>query len=154
MSRFFRRSRSVLLAAALAGCQHVAHHDHGAAAAAVAQADWGRAEQVVIEMLSYKFQPAELRLRVNQPYRLTLRNTSIHDHYFTAPEFFRSVATRKAMVPGKAEVKVPYFRAFEVLKGVGEVEIFLVPLARGRYRAVCDMQDHLEHKIEGTILVE
>lgn len=150
----FSRRFGFLLAALLTGCQHAPHQDPGAASAAVAQADWSKTQQIVVEMLNYKFQPTELRLQVNQPYRLTLRNISTHDHYFTAPEFFRSVATRKAMVPGKAEVKAPYFTAFEVLKGVGEVDIYLVPLVKGRYRAVCDMQEHLEHKIEGIILVE
>lgn len=146
----------MLLSAALgaAGCQSTPHHDPDAAAAALARADWGKVTHVVVEMLNYKFQPDVLRLQANQPYRLTLRNNSIHNHYFTAPEFFRASATRKAMVRGAAEVKAPYFTAFEVLAPVGEVDIYLVPLVKGRYRAVCDMQEHLEHKIEGIIFVE
>ncbi len=150
------RSLCVLPAAALliAACQSAPRYDGDASAAALAQADWSKATHIVVEMLNYKFQPDELHFKANQPYRLTLRNASIHNHYFTAPEFFRSTATRKAMVAGRAEVKAPYFTAFEVLKRVGEVDIYLVPLVKGRYRAVCDMQEHREYNIEGTIFVE
>jgi hypothetical protein len=155
-----RLGRAALLASAFAlgGCQpgaaHAPRSHPDSAAAIVAQADWSRAEHVRVEMLNHSYRPNEWRLKAHRPYRITLANPSANNHYFTAPEFFRSVATRKAMVPGRAEVKAPYFTGFEVLARTGEIEIYLVPLEKGRYRAYCDMKEHREFNIEGVIVVE
>jgi hypothetical protein len=160
-SRVARLGCGLLAAAfALAGCQHgayapgssVAHHDH--AADIVARADWSKTTDVVIEMVNYEYRPNEIRLKANHPYRITLVNYSRHNHYFTAPEFFRSAATRKAMVERVAEVKAPYFTAFEVMAGGGAIDVYLIPLEKGRFRARCDMKEHLGYQIEGVIIVE
>lgn len=122
--------------------------------AALAAADWGRMVDVSIEMLDYGYRPRELRLVLGQPYRLRLSNSGSVSHYFNAPEFFASVASRKAEVPHNAEVKAAVFASFEVHGRGGSLDFYFVPLVRGTYRAHCHMKDHLALNIEGVLVVE
>lgn len=122
--------------------------------AALAAADWTKQVNLEIEMLDYGYRPREVRLKVGQPYRLTLVNHGSVNHYFTAPEFFSSVATRKAEVPRQAEIKGQTFTAFEVYGRGGTIDYYFVPLVKGSYRAHCHIKDHLALAIEGVLIVE
>lgn len=121
---------------------------------ALASADWSRMSDVSIEMLDYGYRPREIRLKVGQPYRLRFANNGSVPHYFTAPEFFASVASRKAEVAHHAEVKASVFASFEVHGRGGSLDFYFVPLVRGTYRAHCHMKDHLALNIEGVLVVE
>lgn len=120
----------------------------------VKEADWGRMITVEIELYDYGYRPRDLRLKAGQPYKLVLKNTGAKDHYYTAPEFFRAVATRKAMVNRFAEIKAPYFTAVEVLKNGGQLDLYVVPVQRGAYRVHCPIDDHEEKGSTGTITIE
>lgn len=123
------------------------------AAAIVKATDWSRAETLTIEMSEHGYQPNALVLKALRPYRLVLRNVGEKDHYYSAPEFFRSVATRKFQVPGGGEVKAPYFTAIEVYRN-GTGELFIVPVRTGQFPVYCTIDDHREQGMEGTISVE
>ena len=122
----------------------------------VKKADWNALETVSIELIEHEFIPNDLRLKVNQPYRLVLKNAGEHDHYYTAPEFFKSVAWRKAMTPRPhgGEVKAPYFTAVEVFKQGGSFELYFVPVTKGTYQVICTIDDHKDKGMTGTITVE
>lgn len=122
--------------------------------AVLAAADWSRMESLTVQMLDYGYRPRELRMKAGQPYRLTLVNTGAVSHYFAAPEFFAAVAARKAEVPNVAEVKAPVFTSFEVYPRGGTIDLYFVPLVKGRYRAHCHIKDHLPLKIEAELIVE
>jgi uncharacterized cupredoxin-like copper-binding protein len=122
--------------------------------AVLAGADWTRVVDLRIEMLDYGYRPRELRLRVGQPYRLSLVNNGSVNHYFTAPEFFAAIATRKAEVPRHAEFKAPVFTSFEVYGRGGSLDVYFVPIVKGTYRAHCHMKDHLALGIEGSLVIE
>ncbi|CAD5374433.1 Cupredoxin_1 domain-containing protein [Rubrivivax sp. A210] len=144
-------------AALLAACQTPpaaapGHVTDGAAI--VAAADWDAMETVTVELAEHSFTPSVLRLRAGKPYRIQLRNVGEKDHYYTAPEFFRAVAWRKLMVARQAEIKVDYVNAAEVLARRGQLDLFLVPVRKGSYLVVCTIDDHREHGMEGTIVVE
>lgn len=109
---------------------------------------------IKIEMVDYGYRPREIRMKAGEPYRITLTNYSSINHYFTAPEFFRSVATRKAMVEGYAEIKAPYFTAVEVLRRGGTIDLYVVPVVKGRYAVHCELNDHRERGVEGEIIIE
>ncbi len=155
---------AALAAAALAlgGCQ--SGNTHGPAyaradyppggAAIVASTDWSKTVDVVVELVEYGYRPRELRLKAGQPYRIRLINYSGINHYFTAPEFFRSAATRKAMVDRYAEIKAPYFTAFEVVSRGGGIDVYLVPMVKGRFDVHCEINDHRERGVRGVIIVE
>jgi uncharacterized cupredoxin-like copper-binding protein len=150
---------AALLALALAACQGGGHRHDGHDYVRdweriVKETDWGRMITVEIDLYDYGYRPRDLRLKADQPYKLVLKNTGNKDHYYTAPEFFRAVATRKAMVNRFAEIKAPYFTAVEVFKNGGELDLYVVPVRRGTYRVHCPIDDHEEKGSTGTITVE
>ena len=159
--------RYSLLSLALAGCVTLlsgcgSMSKHGAAdyvtnsADIVKAANWDKMETLTIELTEHEFDPAQLKLKANQPYRLVIKNSGEKDHYYTAPEFFKSVAWRKAQTPRPhgGEIKAPYFNAIEVYKKGGIVELFIVPVKKGSYEVICTIDDHKEKGMTGTITVE
>lgn len=159
-----RKFRSIGVAAgavlALAGCQGGFFAKSGDAGYVkdsdqiVKAADWTKTTSVTVEMYDYGYTPRDLKLKANQPYKITLRNTGSKDHYYTAPEFYKAVATRKAMVNKYAEIKAPYFSAFEVLKNGGSIDLYVVPVVKGVYKVWCQIDDHEEKGSLGSITVE
>lgn len=149
----------MIAALALVACQSGGPHHAGHAYVKdsdriVKEADWTRMATVDIELYEYGYTPRDLRLKAGQPYKLVLRNTGSKDHYYTAPEFFRSVATRKAMVNKFAEIKAPYFTALEILKDGGQLDLYIVPVHTGTYKVHCSIDDHEEKGSTGSITVE
>lgn len=89
--------------------------------------------------------PATLSFETGVPVTLTLVNpgdtTSSGKHYVTAPEFFRTVAWRKAET-ADAEYKAPTFDAFELLYTPGStrsMKLYFVPMIAGHYGAYCEL---------------
>ena len=149
----------VLLGAAalIAGCQSLpaAAPGHIADGAAIVKAaDWDQMQTVSVTMEEHSYTPTTLTLKAGVPYKIQLRNVGDHDHYFTAPEFFRSVAWRKLMVNKNAEIKVDYITATEVLKKSGQLDLYVVPVKKGTYTAFCTIDDHRPKGMEGVIVVE
>lgn len=64
------------------------------AADRTAASDWDRARAAKVTLLEYAFAPAEIVFREGASYRLVLTNVGDFDHYFTAPDFFWSIAVR------------------------------------------------------------
>ena len=122
----------------------------------VKAAKWDEMTTVTIELGEHAFDPANLSLKVNRPYRLVLKNRGDADHYYTAAEFFKSVAWRKAQTPRPhgGEVKAPYLSAVEVYKKGGTFELFIVPLKKGVFPVVCTIDDHQDKGMTGTITVD
>lgn len=161
-----RRALIVVIALASTGCQFgwspVARlHSGGQAGlseealqATAEKADWSRVVDLTIRLRDYGFAPDELRLRVGQPYRLTVINIGGHGHYFNAPEFMRSVATRHVVVRDQVEVKGQKFSSFEVARRGGRFELEFVPLAKGTYRAYCHLEGDAHRGVEGRIIVQ
>lgn len=145
---------AVALAVGLAACQSVPTHSPEEKARVVAEADWSRAKTVKIDLRDAGFLPKELTLVAGQPYRLTLTNVGANNHYFNAPEFFASIATRRAEVPRHAEIYTSRIDRFEVFAAGGTVDLWFVPLEKGRYRAHCHLGNHAEMGVEGAIIVE
>ena len=73
---------------------------------------------------------------------MTLTNIGAVKHEFTASEFFRTVATRKAET-AESEVKVPFFTEIEVFAGKS-VDLYLIPLIPGTYELKCEIEGHFE----------
>jgi len=145
-------SLSTLLASPLAIAQdYVAN-----SAEIVKAANWNEMETVTIELSEHDFEPKDLKLKANKAYRLVIKNTGEADHYYTAVEFFKSVAWRKVQTPRPhgGEIKAPYFTAVEVYKKGGSVELFIVPVKKGSYEVVCTIDDHKEKGMTGSITVE
>ena len=141
---------------ALAGCQTppqsptpVANAD-----ALVKSADWAKAETLTVVMGEHHYTPMDLKLKAGQAYKLELKNQGDKDHYYTAPEFFKNVAWRKAMVNKQAEIKAPYFTAVEVLKKSGQLDLYFVAVNKGTYPVYCTIDGHRQQGMEGSIVIE
>jgi uncharacterized cupredoxin-like copper-binding protein len=127
------------------------------AAEIVKNALWDKMETVTIELVDHDFLPKDLTLKANQPYRIVIKNTGEKDHYYTAAEFFKdAVAWRKVQTPrpGGGEIKAPYFTAVEAYKNGGQVELFIVPVKKGKYEVVCTIDDHKDRGMFGSITIE
>lgn len=120
----------------------------------VSEADWNAMETVTVVIEEHHYAPEVLKFKAGKAYKLELKNQGEKHHYFTAPEFFRSIATRKAMVNGQAEIKAPYFKAVEILKEGGQLDLYFVPVTKGSFTVYCTIDDHREKGMEGSIVVE
>jgi len=118
---------------------------------------WTNAIETTVAMSesgnSYSFVPPDLALTAGVGYRLLLDNPSdnAEKHYYTAPDFYQTVVPRKAD-DDHAEIKVPYFRAVELLIG-GSTTLFIVPTVAGTYEVLCTIPGHAEAGMTGTITV-
>ncbi len=121
------------------------------AAAFVKAADWDTKKTVTIELGEMYFTPKNITLEAGQPYVLEIINVGTEKHEFTAEDFMRTVATRKAETT-ESEVKVPFFTEIEVFAGK-KAELFLIPLIPGTYKLVCEIEGHFEKGMFGTITV-
>ena len=135
-------------------------HGHAIAATYVANAgeiagkkaaDWSTAETIRVELGEFSFKPDNLVLEAGLPYKIELVNTGAVKHEFTAGDFFKSVAWRKAQSP-ESEVKAVYFTEIEVFAGK-EVDLYFVPVTPGTYELLCELEGHLEAGMHGTITV-
>lgn len=120
---------------------------------------WASAQTITIDMVEtsqteFSFSPDTLTVDAGSAYVLQITNPSANSskHYFTAPEFFQTLVTRKAQ-DGNAEIKVPYFKAVELLIG-GTMELYIVPTVPGTYDFVCTITGHEEAGMVGTIIVQ
>lgn len=104
-------------------------------------------QAISVTLSSFKFAPAELRLRHGQPYRLALVNASGGGHDFSAPEFFASSeiapADRGLVVDGKVK-----------LAGKQTAAIVLTPEKAGVYALRCTHFLHSSMGMTGRIIVE
>jgi uncharacterized cupredoxin-like copper-binding protein len=114
-------------------------------------ADWDTAKTVTIDMSEFAFTPKDITLEAGQPYILEVVNTGTVKHEFTAGDFFRTVATRKAET-AESEVKVPFFTEIEVFAGK-KADLYLIPLVPGTYDLLCEIEGHFEAGMFGTITV-
>ena len=116
-------------------------------------ADWKAMTTITVNMGEYEYDTSSLELTAGKAYKLELKNVGEKKHYFTAPEFFKNVATRKAQVNGQAEIKAAYFTALEILPG-GQLDLYVVAHTKGEYPVYCTIDDHRDQGMEETIVVK
>jgi uncharacterized cupredoxin-like copper-binding protein len=121
------------------------------AAEFVEAANWEEMQQLTVELNEFSFTPSDLTFVAGEPYELKIRNVGQEKHYFTAHEFSRAIATRKAE-SAQSEVKVPYFTAIEVYPGQ-EVELYFIPVLPGTFELFCEVEGHADAGMVGTITV-
>ncbi len=113
--------------------------------------DWEKMQTITVELDEHSYAPQNIELKAGQPYKLELKNRGEKKHYFTAPEFYKAIATRKVQ-SRDGEVKAPYFKALEVLVE-GQLDIYFVPVTKGEFPVYCTIDDHREQGMEGKLTV-
>ncbi|MBF0134770.1 MAG: cupredoxin domain-containing protein [Magnetococcales bacterium] len=119
----------------------------------VKAADWKAIEKVTVTMDEYSYSPKQLTFKEGKTYQLILKNAGEKKHYFTAPEFYKSIATRKVQSDKDGEIKVPYLLAVELMVG-GQLDIYFVAVKKGSYPVFCTIDDHQKQGMEGRITIE
>jgi uncharacterized cupredoxin-like copper-binding protein len=114
--------------------------------------DWSKMETVTVKLSEHKFAPFTLTFKTGIPYRLQIKNVGSMKHYFVSEDFFKIIAIRKIQ-SSEGEMMAPYFTAIEIFPG-RTVDLYFVPVKKGRYRLVCTVQGHAELGMVGTIIVE
>ena len=120
----------------------------------VKETDWSKQLTVTVELSEYRYSPENLRFQLGTPYKLELVNRGGMKHYFTAPEFFRAIATRKVQSNRDGEIKAPYFTALEMMPEGGQLDLYFVPVRPGSYRVACNIPGHTEQGMVGTLIIE
>lgn len=107
-----------------------------------------------VTLTEYQFTPSEFTLAKDVGHKLTLTAPAANEekHYHTAAELYTTLVTRKAQ-DSQAEIKVPYFKAIELLIG-GSTDLYVVPTVAGSFDLICTVPGHAELGMTGTILVE
>jgi len=98
---------------------------------------------VEVQLSSFDFTPATIRLRAGEPVVLRLVNTGSGGHNFAAPEFFAAAAG----------VSGPVNRGAVEVAGHRSADVRLTP-TRGSYRLRCTHTLHSTFGMRGRILVE
>lgn len=124
------------------------------AAEIVKAADWKAMQTVTVTLDEHFYEPKNLTFKAGQPYKLAMKDVGEKKHYYTAPEFFKAIATRKAESAKDGEIKAPYFMAFEMMPNGGELALYFVPVVKGTYPVYCTVEDHRQQGMEGTITIE
>jgi len=117
----------------------------------VSAADWGTMQTIRVDMAEFTFTPEDLTLVAGQPYKLEIANVGDVKHYFTAEEFYQSVAFRKAQ-DNSGEIKAPYFKAVEIFPGQ-QADLYLIPTKAGTYDSTCTITGHEDAGMHGHITV-
>lgn len=117
----------------------------------VSAADWDSMIDVTIELDEYSFSPSTVELKVDQPYRLQVINNGDVKHYFTAEDFYKTAAFRKAR-DSSGELKAPYFKAIELFPGE-QIDLYLIPTVAGTYDSICTITGHADAGMTGSIVV-
>jgi len=129
---------------------------------------WNDLQTVQVEIVSpfanftdYAFRPSNIMLKTNQAYVLKIEEIgdgTDDKHYFTAPNFFKTVVTRK-LQDDSAEVKFPYINeveltdAAELAGQVTFIDLYIVPTKAGTYPVICTINGHAAAGMNGTITV-
>lgn len=137
-----------LLMNGCAGIDYIADSE-----ARVTAADWSRMQNASVVMQEYSYHPQTLNFKAGVAYKLELLNSGKSKHYFTAPEFFKAIATRKVQSNADGEIKAPYFSALEVYPG-RSLDLYFIPVRPGSYKLHCTIAGHEEQGMHGTILIE
>lgn len=109
---------------------------------------------VTVEMVEMEYGPDELVFEAGQPYKLILKNNGKKKHYFTAPEFYKAIATRKVQSNKDGEIKVPYLNALEMMADGGQLDLYFVPVKKGTFSVYCTIDDHRSEGMEGSITIK
>lgn len=130
----------------------------------VGAADWSLAVKETVQLIelgggAYELRPANLLFVAGTPVILTIESQApnVEKHYYTATEFYKSVAWRKAQTVD-AEYKAPYFNAFELLiptssADTKSIELYFIPVEPGVYLVECTIPGHAAGGMDGTITV-
>ncbi len=115
--------------------------------------DWNNLKTVTTGLMEFGYEPKKLVFKTGQTYKLEIINIGKEKHYFTAPEFFKAIVTRKAQNK-LAEIKAPFFLALEIMPKGGQIDLYFIPRTKGTYPLYCTRPGHKDQGMVGSIVIE
>ncbi len=118
-----------------------------------AEIDWDQAQTVLIVLDDNIFNPDDVYLKINQPYKLILDNISSRvTHDLVDIDFFHGIVVHEITVDGTT-ISTPHIHSIQ-LSPNGKVAMYLVPIIAGEYEVFCSIPGHREDGMEGYITIE
>lgn len=118
----------------------------------VAAVDWSKAEERSLSLEEFEFTPADITLKRDQPYELTVTNKGRTAHTFVAPGFFDAVAVQGLIFPD-GEVSMPLLESIAFEAGETKILVF-VPVKAGEFPLICDRPLHEMFGMTGIVRIE
>lgn len=114
--------------------------------------DWDSAPTLRVQMQDYYYEPNEIQLQQDRPYRVILDNVSnISTHDLVELDFFHGVVLQKINVDG-VELTTPHIHQIK-LRPNSKATLYLVPKVSGNYDVFCSVPGHREEGMDGHIQI-
>lgn len=124
---------------------------HEASHALLQGIEWTKVDRLRIEFDDNFFEPEDIYLKKERPYRITLVNVGFESHDIVGERFFSSFVVKKVRNRG-LEVDAHHLERL-VIRPKEEIEIWLVPIQSGEIDFVCTIPGHYEEGMAGHVVI-
>ena len=113
--------------------------------------DFSKAESMVIVFDDYSYEPDEVMLNVDKPYKIVFDNVGGLPHDFVHAAFFHAVVFQR-IVTESGTINTPHVHSLYLRSGEKMI-LYLVPKKLGAYDVFCSINDHQELGMEGVFTI-
>ena len=113
--------------------------------------EWTAVDRLRVEFDDNLFEPEDIYLKKNRPYRITLVNVGFESHDIIGELFFSSFVVKKVRNRGM-EVDAHHLERL-LIRPKEEIELWLVPVRTGELDFVCTIPGHYEEGMAGHLVI-
>jgi uncharacterized cupredoxin-like copper-binding protein len=120
---------------------------------ALANVKWDAAKEIVVDLDDDNYEPSEIVLKRDLPYRLRLKNIGVKAHDMVGGSFFEEKAIALKMINTRVgRVTADHINSVYI-KSKNEAEIWFVALRTGHFSFYCSIPGHREAGMEGVVKI-
>ncbi len=124
---------------------------HADAHALLKGIEWTSVDRLRVEFDDNLFEPEDIYLKKNRPYRITLVNVGFESHDIIGELFFSSFVVKKVRNRGM-EIDAHHLERL-LIRPKEEIELWLVPVRTGELDFVCTIPGHYEEGMAGHLVI-
>ncbi len=113
--------------------------------------EWTGVDRLRVELDDNLFEPEDIYLKLNRPYRITLVNVGFESHDFAGEELFSSFIVKK--VRNRSLEIDAYHIERLMIRPKEELELWLVPTRVALIDFICTLPGHYEEGMAGHIYI-
>lgn len=113
--------------------------------------EWTSVDRLRVEFDDNLFEPEDIYLKKNRPYRITLVNVGFESHDIIGELFFSSFVVKKVRNRGM-EIDAHHLERL-LIRPKEEIELWLVPVRTGELDFVCTIPGHYEEGMAGHLVI-
>jgi len=113
--------------------------------------EWTSVDRLRIEFDDNLFEPENIYLKLNRPYRITLVNIGFESHDIAGEEFFSSFIIKK--VRNRSMEVGAYHIERLMIRPKEELELWLIPTRVALIDFICTLPGHYEEGMAGHIYI-